>query len=166
MAVDLGIPGYEDGEEIGRGGFATVYAARRRGFGDLVAVKLMGAVPDDRSLRRFEDELAALGKVTGHRNLVTVYAADRRGDGRPYIVMELLPGGSLADQLSRRGPLPWTEVVEIGVVLAAVLQWVHDRGVLHRDIKPENVLIDDRFDEARDSMKLADFGVAAIQGRT
>ncbi|MFN2505022.1 MAG: serine/threonine-protein kinase [Acidimicrobiales bacterium] len=164
--VDLGIPGYESAEEIGRGGFATVYRARRQRFGDWVAVKVIDTVPDERSLRRFERELEAMGKVAGHRNLVAVYDAGQRDDGRPYIVMELVPGGTLADRLRREGPLPWPEVVQIGVVLAAVLQWAHERGVIHRDVKPENVLVDDRFADTRDRIRLSDFGVATIQGRT
>jgi serine/threonine protein kinase len=164
--VDLGIPGYGEAEEIGRGGFATVYRARRERLGDLVAIKLIDTVPDERVLRRFERELQAMGKVAGHRNLVAVHDADRRADGRPYIVMELIPGGTIAAEARRRGRLPWPEVVEIGVVLATVLQWAHDRGVIHRDVKPENVLVDDRFGAIRDRIRLSDFGVAAIEGRT
>jgi serine/threonine protein kinase len=165
-ALDLGIPGYAEAEEIGRGGFATVYRARRQRLGDWVAIKLIDTVPDERALRRVNRELSALGRVGGHPNVVAVHDAGRRADGRPYIVMELVPGGTLGQQLSGGGPLPWAEVTEIGTVLAGALQWAHDRGVIHRDVKPENVLVDDRFTKPRDRIRLSDFGVAAIEGRS
>src|SRR5262245_32259692 len=141
MAVDLAIPGYTDAEEIGRGSYATVYRARRAHFGDAVAVKLLDVAVDERSARRFEAELLALGRVSGHPNVTAVHDAGVRADRRPFIVMEYVPGGSLAEALARGGAWPWAEVVEIGVVLAEVLHWGHERGVIHQDVKPENVLL-------------------------
>ena len=75
-------------------------------------------------------------------------------DDRPYIVMEYLDGGSLADLMSR-GVLPWSKAAEIGVKLAGALQAAHVAGILHRDVKPENVLISEYHEP-----KLADFGIS------
>jgi hypothetical protein len=159
-AVDLGIEGYEDAVEIGRGGFAVVYKAWQPVFARHVAVKVISTVVDDTALQRFSRECAAIGKLSGHPNIVTVHGSGQTPDGRPYIVMEYLPGGTLGDQLVA-GPLPWPEVAEIGVKLAGALASAHRAGVIHRDVKPENVLM-----SAYSDCKLGDFGIARVEGRT
>jgi serine/threonine protein kinase len=79
------------------------------------------------------------------------------GDGRPYIVLELCPGGSRNDRLRHKGPFPAAEVRDIGVRIADALAAAHAAGVLHRDVKPANILLD-RYG----NVALADFGLAAM----
>jgi uncharacterized repeat protein (TIGR01451 family) len=155
----LGIPGYEDAEPVGRGGFATVYRARQIAFDRTVAIKVFsapGVDPDTR--RRFERECRALGKVCDHPNIVAVYDSGITQAGWPYITMSYVTGGSLADRMAGRGPMLWYQAIEIGIKLAGALETAHRAGVLHRDIKPENVLF-----SAYGEPELADFGAATIQ---
>jgi serine/threonine-protein kinase PknK len=158
--VDLGIPGYEGARELARGGFGVVYKARQPMFDRTVAIKVLTAASlDERMKERFERECQAMGALSGHPNIVTIYESGYTTDGRPFMVMELMARGALSEQLARRGALPWQEAVEIGVKLAGGLEAAHRAGVLHRDLKPENVLIS-QWGEA----KLADFGIARVQG--
>jgi serine/threonine-protein kinase PknK len=158
--VDLGIPGFTDAVEFARGGFGVVFRARQPAFGRTVAIKVLsGASLDERTKERFERECQAMGSLSGHPGIVTVYESGYAADGRPYLAMELMTRGSLADHLARRGTLPWDEVAQIGVRLSGALEAAHRAGVLHRDIKPENILVS-QYGEP----KLADFGIARIQG--
>jgi serine/threonine-protein kinase PknK len=158
--VDLGISGYEGARELARGGFGVVYKARQPMFDRTVAIKVLtGASLDERMKERFERECQAMGALSGHPNIVTIYESGYTTEGRPYMVMELMAKGALSDALSRRGSLPWQEAVDVGVKLAGGLEAAHRAGVLHRDLKPENVLIS-QYNES----KLADFGIARVQG--
>ena len=151
------IPGYDDLVEIGRGGFAVVYRARQIRLQRLVEVKvLMGTATGAVALERFERECGAVGALSGHPNVVAVHDAGTTADGRPYLAMELLAGGTLAQRLDA-GPLPADDVLAIGAGLADALAAAHDAGVLHRDVKPENVLLGDDG-----TPKLADFGIAMV----
>src|SRR5436305_4526293 len=142
VTFELGIDGYEDAAVIGRGGFAVVYRARQRAFHRTVAVKVLsGATVDDATLRRFDRERAAIGTLSGHPNIVTVYDSGLTANGVPYLAMEHLARGSLADELHRTGPLDWRQVLPWGIKLTGALESAHRLGVLHRDIKPENVLL-------------------------
>jgi len=158
--VDIGVPGVEGAEEIGAGGFGWVYRAFQPAFDRTVAVKVLrGRILDRRVLERFRRECKAIGAVSGHPNIVHVYDAGTTAGGHPYIVMEFLAHGSLADRLDREGPLRWTEVGRIGVKLAAALHTAHRAGVLHRDLKPENILVSEYGEPL-----LADFGIARVEG--
>ena len=156
---DLGIPGIDAAEPIGRGGFAIVYRARQGAFNRTVAVKVLSVSVSDEDRSLYARELAAMGTLTGHPNIVTVFSSGFTADGRPYMVLEYLPEGSLAERLRRSGPLPWPEAVSIGVRLAEALAAAHLAGVLHRDVKPENVLM-----STYGQPKLADFGIARMEG--
>jgi hypothetical protein len=159
VAVELGVPGLEAARPIGRGGFATVYRAWQPAFRRDVAVKLLHYARGDASaLRRFHREVAAIGSVSAHPNVVSVYESGLAADGTPYLVMEHLPNGTLAE-LVADGPLPWDEAVALGRKLLAALGYAHGKEVLHSDIKPENVLLS-QFGEPQ----LADFGIARIMG--
>jgi hypothetical protein len=161
-AFDLGIPGYEDARVIGRGGFAVVCRARQRSFDRTVAVKVLTPLDvDDEARRRFERECRAMGGLSWHPNIVTVFDAGATAVGRPYLTMEYVPGGSLGDRLARDGPRPWDEATAVGAAIAGALEAAHRAGRLHRDIKPENILVS-QFGEP----KLTDFGIAVIQGAT
>jgi serine/threonine protein kinase len=149
------IPGFEDFAPLGSGNFATVYSARESVLGREVAIKIFSApaVSAD-AKRRFERECKAIGGLGENPNIVTLYGTGTTADGRLYVVMELMTGGSLSDRLRRVGAMPAREVVSVGIGLAAAVQAAHQAGVLHRDIDPSNVLIS-RYG----GTQLADFGI-------
>ena len=160
--VDLGIEGITDATRVGQGGFGTVYRARQTAFGRTVAVKVLSTPGlDESELRRFEQECRAIGALSGHPHVVAVYDTGHTAAGQPYLVLDYLPGGTLADRVEEFGPLPWDEVADAGVKLAGALAAAHAAGVLHRDVKPENVLV-----SSYDEPQLTDFGVARVQGGT
>ncbi|WNV90746.1 serine/threonine-protein kinase [Umezawaea sp. Da 62-37] len=152
------IPGLENLQPLGQGGFATVYRAHQVQLGRDVAVKIDNRVlAGERDRRRFLREAHAAARLSGHPNVVAVHDANITPEGMPYIVMELCTGGSLHDVLKKQGPLPAERVRQLGIALADALAAAHAEGVLHRDIKPANILVD-RYGTA----KLADFGLAAL----
>ncbi|MGI8334019.1 bifunctional protein-serine/threonine kinase/phosphatase [Actinomadura scrupuli] len=151
------LPGYTVLEALGEGGYATVYRARQLNPKRNVAIKVVDLRVRERDLRRFQREVEAAARLSAHPNVVTLHAAGALGDGRPYLVMEMCTGGSLADWLRINGPLPPARVREIGVHIAGALGQAHRLGVLHRDIKPHNLLLTEFGQVA-----LADFGIAAL----
>ncbi|HVQ89565.1 MAG TPA: protein kinase [Mycobacteriales bacterium] len=152
------VPGLEHPQPIGRGGFGTVYRAWQSRLGREVALKVDSRVlVDERDRRRFLREASAAGQLSGHGHIVGVYDAGMTADGRPYLVMELCPGGSLAERVLATGPIPAAEACRIGIGIADALATAHAAGILHRDVKPGNILVD-RYGVA----KLADFGLAAL----
>ncbi|MCZ1003975.1 serine/threonine-protein kinase [Streptomyces mirabilis] len=152
------LAGYEIQEVLGQGGFATVYRARQLAVGREVALKVDSRVLDSpRDRQRFMREVTAAGQLSGHPHVVPVYDAGVFGDNRPYMVLELCPGGSLGDRLHHQGPLSVKEARDIGVGIADAVAAAHTAGVLHRDIKPGNILIN-RYG----GVALADFGLAAM----
>ncbi len=152
------IKGLTEWRPLASGGFSTVWQARQESLNRLVAVKI-----DDRKLtseserRRFLREAGAAGRMSGYPGIVTVHDAGILDDNRPYLVMELCPGGSLSKWLKREERKSQERVREVGVRIADALAAAHARGVLHRDVKPANILID-----AYDNPGLADFGLAII----
>lgn len=148
---------------LGEGGMGTVWRARDELLHREVAVKEVrapaGLGGDDvqRMYARLEREAWAAARIT-NRNVVTVYdvATD---EGRPWVVMELVRGLSLAEVLDAEGPLPPQRAAHIGAEVLAALRAAHEAGVLHRDVKPANVLI------ANDGrIVLTDFGIAMVEG--
>jgi serine/threonine protein kinase len=159
MARSDEVPGYDDLVEIGRGGYATVYRAVQRATGRHVAVKVLQtdhASPE--ATRRVERELAALRALAGHPHVVAVLDTGVTTADRPYLVTELLDGGTAAERRPRR-PWPWPEAVVVGIEIAGALEAAHRAGVVHRDVKPANVLFD-----ADGRSALVDFGVASVLG--
>ena len=158
MVTAPDIPGYRVGGVLGAGGFATVYRCWQLAVGREVAVKVDNRVlHTERDRRRFIREVTAAGRLSGHPHVIDVYDAGTLGDGRPFLVMELCPGGSLNDALRRNGPMPAGQVRDIGIRLADALAAAHASGVLHRDIKPANILVN-QFG----MVGLSDFGLASI----
>ena len=152
------IPGHKVGGVIGTGGFATVYRSWQIAVGREVAVKVDNRVlASERDRRRFVREVTAAGRLSGHPHVVDVYDAGILRDGRPFLVMELCPGGSLNDALRRHGPMSPARVRDIGIKIGDALAAAHAAGVLHRDIKPANILVN-RYGV----VGLSDFGLASI----
>ena len=153
--VDL--DGYEIIDEIGEGGFSVVYRARQIALNREVAVKVLtSGFSSEVERRTFERECHALGRLSHHPNIVTVFNDALTRDGRPAIVMELY-GANYRDRLSAQGPLPPDEVLDLGIRLAGALQTAHDHDVLHRDLKPHNIFV-----SAYGEPALGDFGISTI----
>ena len=139
---------------IGRGGTAEVWRALDTALGRTVALKLV-TVAHDASSARAADEARTLAQLS-HPSLVQVYDAGTDGAGRPWVVMELVDGETLADEI-RRGPMEPLRVAEIGLAVAEALDHVHGQGLVHRDVKPANVLIG-----RTGRVRLTDFGIARL----
>jgi serine/threonine protein kinase len=152
------IPGLAEWRPLARGGFSTVWEAKQESLNRLVAVKVdQRTLETESEQRRFLREAGAAGRLSGHPGIVTVHDAGILGDDRPYLVMELCPGGSLTAWLKEENRPSQDRVRDVGVRIADALAAAHARGVLHRDVKPANILID-----AYDNPGLADFGLAAM----
>ena len=154
------IPGFEIEGRLGRGGMGVVYRAWQPRLGRRVAIKVVGGSPgigaEDR--RRWLREARAIGRVR-HRNIVQIYDAGEQ-DGCLYLVLELIPGGSLAERLG--GPLPARVAAGLMETVARAVEHLHEAGIVHLDLKPSNILLDGppegRLDEA--TPMVTDFGIA------
>src|SRR4051812_29654090 len=152
------VPGYTLQELLGRGGSGEVWRAVPRGGGAPDAVKVLVAGDPERQAR----EAALLGELD-HPHLVrlrdVVHQPRRGGEARVALVLDLLPGGSLAALLARRGRLRPGEVVTALAPVAAALAHAHERGVVHGDLSPGNVVF-----TAEGRPVLTDLGVARVLG--
>ncbi|MCX6056753.1 MAG: serine/threonine-protein kinase, partial [Chloroflexi bacterium] len=145
-------------EQLGEGGMATVYKAYDTRLERDVAVKVIRmerltieTMP--RALKRFEREAKSLGKLT-HPNIVPV-SDYGEFDGKPYLVMPYLPGGTLKQKMGK--PMPWQEAVQLLLPIAEALDYAHSQNMIHRDVKPANILL-----TQRGQPMLTDFGIAKV----
>jgi serine/threonine protein kinase len=154
---------YEIVAPIAEGGMGAVYRARRTLLGDEVAIKVMRAefAADPASRERFFRESRACAQLR-HPSIVSILDFNLDADGRPFLVMELLNGRSLRQEIAARGPLPVGETLATIVPVSAALQLAHDRGILHRDLKPANIVAHD-FGGGTRAHKVVDFGLAQIR---
>jgi serine/threonine protein kinase len=152
------LDGFEPIRRIGGGGFGDVWLARQTNVDRQVAVKVGHAPIQDEIIKlRFDRECKALGRLSGHPNIIDVYTAGTLNDGRPYLVLEYVDGGTLWQQL-KRTPIEEQRLLSVGEQLASALHEAHSSGVLHRDLKPENILM-----RSSGEAVLGDFGIARLQ---
>jgi serine/threonine protein kinase len=154
---------YEIEAFVARGGMGAVYRARHALLGDRVAIKVLR--PEFRArpewLRRFLREGQASRRFR-HPNAVTVYDLRMSGEGLVYMVLELVDGRSLDEELKRRGRFTPAQAYEVLEPVARVLEEAHEQGVVHRDLKPENVMMR-REDDGELCVKLLDLGIAKLR---
>jgi eukaryotic-like serine/threonine-protein kinase len=144
---------------IGHGGMGEIYRATDTALGRTVAVKLLAAhqAEDEEVRARFLREALAAARLSGRPHIVTIYDVGE-WDDRPFIVMEHLAGGSLAERLARGLPPP-AQALEWLEETAAALDAAHECGVVHRDVKPGNLMLD-----RAGHVHVADFGIASAAG--
>ncbi|WP_412180336.1 serine/threonine-protein kinase [Streptomyces yangpuensis] len=154
---------YRLGAVLGKGGMGTVWRAQDETLGRTVAVKELrfsSGVDDDekrRLITRTLREAKAIARIRSG-GAVTVYDVVDE-DARPWIVMELIEGPSLAEFIRENGPLTPHRAAEVGLAVLEVLRAAHGQGILHRDVKPSNVLI-----AGNGRVVLTDFGIAQVEG--
>ncbi|XVV39556.1 protein kinase domain-containing protein [Streptomyces sp. CA-100214] len=154
---------YRLGDVLGRGGMGTVWRAQDETLGRTVAVKELrfpGNIDEEEKRRLITRTLREAKAIARIRNngAVTVYDVVEEDD-RPWIVMELVEGKSLAEAIREDGLLEPKRAAEVGLAVLDVLRSAHREGILHRDVKPSNVLI---AEDGR--VVLTDFGIAQVEG--
>jgi hypothetical protein len=149
---------YQLGKKLGQGGMGEVYLATETGLDRLVALKfIQGSVSDTRAfgelLKRFRREAKALASLK-HPNIVIIHTIGEH-EGRPYLVMEYMEGGSLQSRIGK--PMDWEEALRLLLPVGQALAYAHSKLILHRDIKPGNILLDENGQP-----KVADFGLVKL----
>ncbi|MFT7599584.1 MAG: serine/threonine protein kinase [Acidimicrobiales bacterium] len=148
--VHAALPGYDLGDEIGRGGWGIVFQARQRSLGRTVAIKHLPAAQTEAPLNRFVEEAQVVSRLD-HPHIVDVYDfVEYQGHG--FIIMEFVSGGSVWDVFRTSG-IDSDDAVVIGLAVASALETAHAQRVIHRDVKPDNVLLTGAGDA-----RLTDFG--------
>jgi serine/threonine protein kinase len=152
-------PRYRDARPIGRGGMADIYRATDTELGRIVAVKVLADhYAEDADVRaRFLREALAAARLSGEPHIVTIYDVGEV-EGHPFLVMEYLGGGSLAEAL-HRGRVAEPQALEWIEQATRALDAAHAHGVVHRDVKPANLLLD-----GDGNVRVADFGIASAAG--
>jgi eukaryotic-like serine/threonine-protein kinase len=157
MPVEAGVlpDRYAEPRLIGHGGMGEIYLARDRELGRQVAIKLLDErfAGDESLRRRFQREALTAARLSGQPHVVTIFDVGE-WRGRPFIVMEYLPGGTLADR-ARERPVDRGHALAWLAQAAAALDAAHAEGIVHRDVKPQNLLFDGRGD-----LQVVDFGIA------
>jgi serine/threonine protein kinase len=147
---------FRDARRLGHGGMGDIVLATDTVLDRPVAIKLLAErFAEDESIRkRFTREALAAARLSSVPNTVTIFDVGETAEGRPFIVMEYLAGGSLDDRL-QHGPVAPDQALEWLGQAARALDAAHANGIVHRDVKPGNLLLDDNGD-----VHVADFGVA------
>ena len=141
-------------ERIGEGGMGEVWRAHDANLDRDVAIKMLHRAGDEKSRERFRREAMVLSRLS-HPGVATIFDFDSSG-GFDFLVMEYVPGGTLASRVAR-GPLAVDEILRYGTAIAEALDSAHKSGFLHRDLKPGNVVI-----SGHDHPKILDFGIALL----
>lgn len=158
---DLLADRYRLRRRLASGGMGEVWLASDAVLGRDVAVKVLsvGADADPAAVERFDLEARTLAALQ-HPNIVTIFDSGTRS-GTAFIVMELLPGPTLAQLIAERGPLPEAEAVPLAAQVVAGLDAAHRAGIIHRDIKPANLMF-----SSAGTLKILDFGIARLSQTT
>ncbi|TLF76725.1 serine/threonine-protein kinase [Nocardia cyriacigeorgica] len=159
IIAELNTEGFEQAEEIGRGGFGVVYRCIQPDLNRVVALKVLTSDLTAENLQRFLREQRAMGQLSGHPHIVDVFQVGTTTGGHPYLVMPYHAQGSLERRIRDAGPLAWTEILALGVKISGALEAAHRVGTLHRDVKPGNILLTDYGEP-----QLSDFGIARPAG--
>src|SRR5215218_2596763 len=147
---------YEVVRPLGKGGMGSVFVARDPAIDRLVAIKLLRDGIDSPELReRFKREARSAGRLR-HPNIVTIFHVGEF-EARPFIVMEYIPGETLAEIIKQQSPLTIGRKIRIIEEMCRGLAYAHKAGIVHRDVKPLNILVD-----TEGSVKILDFGIARI----
>jgi tRNA A-37 threonylcarbamoyl transferase component Bud32 len=154
---------YELVRLIGEGGMGEVYEARHRVLTKRVAIKFLhgGLAENEQARRRFMQEAKAAASI-GSDHIVQVIDVGDAEDGSPYLVMELLEGTELKDEMIRNGPFEPARAAELAIQLCSALGAAHALGIVHRDLKPENVFVTPTA-TGDERLKVLDFGIAKFQ---
>ncbi len=128
-------------ERIAEGGMGTVYKARQRETGEIVAIKVLPAnlAQDSLYLKRFEKEFQAASRLV-HPNIVRAIELGQ-GNGRYFLVLDYIEGPSLGQRIVKQGPLGEAEAIRVTSQIAQALHAAHEAGLIHRDVKPDNILL-------------------------
>ncbi len=148
---------YQITRRLGQGGMATVYLATQTSMGREVAVKVLPShfANDDSFMQRFYREVEVIASLQ-HPHIVPVYDFGEH-DGRPFLVMAYLAGGTLGD-LIEQGPMDFEDIRRMVTQIASALDYAHSKDIIHRDFKPSNVLLDEQH-----NVYLSDFGLAKVR---
>ena len=155
---------YEIVRKLGEGGMASVYLARHKLIGRMVAVKVLhpGFARDLSAVQRFLNEGRAAGTL-GHPNIIESTDMGATPEGAPFLVLEYLEGTSLEAELARVKRIEPARAVRIALQIASAVAAAHAAGIIHRDLKPANVFLVTRGDN-KDHVKVLDFGVSKFSG--
>jgi len=147
---------YEILEAIGKGGMGEVYRARDGKLGRDVAIKVLPEefAENEERLARFKREAKVLASLN-HPNIASIYGLEQ-SDNIHYLVLELVPGETLAERISR-GPIPLEEALDIATQMAEALEEAHEQRIVHRDLKPANVK---QTEDGK--IKVLDYGLAKV----
>ncbi|MFN9719859.1 MAG: serine/threonine protein kinase [Planctomycetota bacterium] len=149
---------YKIYRKIGAGGMGNVYFGVHEATVQQAAIKVLPAsmAREEGFVQRFHREIDALRQLS-NRHIVQFYQDGTTDDGTFYYAMEFVDGVTLTEEITDRKRLPWKEVIELSLQIAAALKAAHDAGIIHRDLKPSNLMLTpDR------TIKLTDFGVASL----
>jgi len=150
---------YKIEEKIGQGGMGSVYRAIHPEINKTVAIKYLSPAfsKSDKFIARFKREAQAMAELK-HKNIVKI---ENMGEykGKYFLIMEYIPGQTVAEIIQRQGRMEWQEAIHISEQVLQALKVAHSQGMLHRDIKPGNILVEDDG-----TVKIVDFGLVKIMG--
>lgn len=144
--------------KIGAGGMGNVYHGTHESTQQEAAIKVLPAAMarEEGFVQRFSREIDALRQLS-NKHIVQLFQDGMTSDGTPYYAMEFVDGITLTTAITDRRRLPWKDVIELALQIAAALKAAHDAGIIHRDLKPSNLML------TKDGLiKLTDFGVASL----
>lgn len=149
-------------ELLGVGGMGSVYRVQHLFMNQQYALKCLNQTQrNDITWRRFENEAKA-ANMLDHTNLLRVFEFGLLPGGRPYFLMELVEGVTLADEIRKLGRLPMKRAIKIFIQVAFAIHYAHEHHIIHRDLKPSNIMLETKNGE--EAVKVVDFGIAKLTG--